>query len=44
MDVYFNKNDWKTKLYDNIKKYETPTNIFISNNDEYKNYIIAFDE
>lgn len=44
MDVYFNKNDWKTKLYDNIKKYEVPINIFISNNDEYKNYIIAFDE
>ena len=28
-DVYKNKNDWKTKLKEAIKKYDTPTNIFI---------------
>jgi hypothetical protein len=28
-DVFDNKNDWKNKLIQSIKKYKKPTNIFI---------------
>jgi len=42
-DVWDNKHNWKKKLLKTIKKYDTPTNVFICINNEYevlKNTII----
>jgi len=38
-DVYFNKNDWKDKLFNKIKIFETPEIIYIDNE---KNYYINY--
>jgi len=35
-DVYYDKNDWENKLTNCIKKYDEPTNIYISSIDCYK--------
>jgi hypothetical protein len=35
-DVWNNKNNWEEKLLEAIKKYDTPTNIFICSNNEYE--------
>ncbi len=35
MDVYFNKNNWDTKLKDVIKQYDNPTCVFIDTNPKF---------
>ena len=38
LDVWNDKNNWKDKLKDFVKKYDKPKNIFICNNNEYESY------
>jgi very-short-patch-repair endonuclease len=35
-DVYKDKNDWESKLFDSIKKYESPEVVYIENSQKYE--------
>jgi very-short-patch-repair endonuclease len=37
-DIFYNKNNWETRLKKSIKKYEEPAIIYLCNKDEYKNH------
>ena len=43
-DVYYNRNDWETKLSNCIKKYDIPTCIFIDNDNIYEKHITSVND
>ena len=43
-DVYYNRNNWEEKLNSAIRMYETPSIVFITNKDEYKEHMKEFEQ
>jgi very-short-patch-repair endonuclease len=43
-DVYYDRNDWDTKLLNCIQRYDTPKCIFIDNENLYKKHIDGIDK
>ncbi len=37
LNVYYNKNDWKNKLVQLIKKYDKPCILYVNNGNKYDN-------